>query len=73
MKSIAKAIYFTYQWLIAGPIFVAVTFLTAIFTAIGSLTGNKDFWGYYPTRLPPALLGKIHLRHISYADKSLGT
>ena len=48
MKSIAKAIYFTYQWLIAGPIFVAVTFLTAIFTAIGSLTGNKDFWGYYP-------------------------
>ena len=48
MKKITKALYFIYQWLIAGPIFVVVTFLTAIVTAIGSLTGNKDFWGYYP-------------------------
>ncbi len=67
MKSIAKAIYFTYQWLIAGPIFVAVTFLTAIFNRISDR--KQRFLGL----LPPALLGKIHLRHISYADKSLGT
>lgn len=48
MKNIGKALYFTYQWLIAGPIFVVATFLTAIITAVGSLLGNKDFWGYYP-------------------------
>ncbi len=48
MKSVVKALYFVYQWLIAGPIFVVVTFITAIITAIGSLIGNKDFWGYYP-------------------------
>lgn len=48
MKNIGKALYFIYQWLIAGPIFVVATFLTAIITAVGSLLGNKDFWGYYP-------------------------
>lgn len=48
MKAILKAIYFIYQWLIAGPIFVAATFITALITAAGSSIGNKDFWGYYP-------------------------
>lgn len=50
MKIIAKILYFIYQWLIAGPVFVVVTFITAIITAVGSLVGNKNFWGYYPPR-----------------------
>lgn len=43
-----KILYFIYQWIIAGPIFIVATFLTAIITAIGSIVGNPDFWGYWP-------------------------
>lgn len=50
-KKLHKILYFFYQWFIAGPIFVAATFLTAIVTAIGSMIGNRDFWGYYPPRI----------------------
>lgn len=50
-KKFLKILYFFYQWFIAGPIFVVATFLTAIVTAIGSLVGNRDFWGYYPPRI----------------------
>lgn len=43
-----KILYFIYQWLIAGPIFVLATIITALVTIIGSTIGNKDYWGYYP-------------------------
>ena len=45
-----KILYLLYQWLIAAPIFVIVTFFTAIITIIGSLVGTH-FWGYYPAHL----------------------
>ncbi|MDE6576913.1 MAG: 1-acyl-sn-glycerol-3-phosphate acyltransferase [Muribaculaceae bacterium] len=45
-----KILYRLYQWLIAGPIFVVVTFFTAIITILGSLVGTH-FWGYYPAHL----------------------
>ncbi len=45
-----KVVYFLYQWLIAAPIFVVVTFFTAIITILGSLAGTH-FWGYYPAHL----------------------
>lgn len=48
MKAFGKSLYFIYQWLIAGPIFLVVTIITAIITAVGSMLGNRDFWGYYP-------------------------
>lgn len=48
MNNIIKPFYFIYQWLIAGPIFIVVTVITAIITAVGSTLGNKDFWGYWP-------------------------
>ncbi|MDE6072202.1 MAG: 1-acyl-sn-glycerol-3-phosphate acyltransferase [Muribaculaceae bacterium] len=48
MKIILKGLYFIYQWLIAGPLFLVATILASIITAIGSTLGNKDFWGYYP-------------------------
>jgi len=41
-------IYRIYQWLIAAPIFIVATFITAIITAVGCLLGNAEFWGYYP-------------------------
>lgn len=41
-------LYRLYQWLIAAPLFIVITFITAIVTAAGSLLGNPDFWGYYP-------------------------
>ena len=40
--------YRIYQWLIAAPIFIIATFITALVTSIGCLLGNGNFWGYYP-------------------------
>lgn len=53
-----KILYFLYQWLIAGPIFVVATIITALVTIIGSTIGNKDYWGYYP----PALWSRFTCR-----------
>lgn len=50
MKKILRGIYLLYQWLIAGPIFVVATFITAMITGVGSMIGNKDFWGYWPPK-----------------------
>lgn len=46
-----KVLYRIYQWLIAGPIFIVVTFITAIITSVGSLLSGKHFWGYYPAHI----------------------
>ncbi|MDE6298959.1 MAG: 1-acyl-sn-glycerol-3-phosphate acyltransferase, partial [Muribaculaceae bacterium] len=43
-------LYRVYQWLIAAPIFVVVTFITAIITIVGCCTGTH-FWGYYPAHI----------------------
>ena len=43
-----KALFFLYQWLIAGPILLVLTAITAIITSLGSMWGNRDFWGYWP-------------------------
>lgn len=37
-----------YQYLIAGPILLVLTILTAITTIIGCTFGKGDFWGYWP-------------------------
>lgn len=50
MNKLLRPLYFIYQWFIAGPIFVVATFITAIITAIGSMIGNRDFWGYWPPK-----------------------
>lgn len=44
-------IYRIYQWLIAGPILLVLTILTALITILGAFIGNPDFWGYYTPRL----------------------
>ena len=43
-----KILYPIYQWLIAGPLFIVATFITALTTSVGCLLFNGDFWGYWP-------------------------
>lgn len=43
-----KILLFIYQWLIAMPILLIATVLTAILTALGSICGFDKWWGYYP-------------------------
>lgn len=43
-----KVLYFLYHWLIAVPVFVVLTALTAITTSIGSILCSVDFFGYWP-------------------------
>lgn len=46
-----RPLYLIYEYLIAGPIFIIATFITAIITFVGSFLGNRDFWGYYPPKI----------------------
>lgn len=51
MRKILRFLYLIYEYLIAGPIFVVATLLTATVTIIGSLLFKKDFWGYWPPHI----------------------
>lgn len=46
-----RTFFFLYQWLIAAPIFVVATFITAIVTIIATAGGRTRFWGYWPAHL----------------------
>ena len=46
-----RIITFLYQWLIAMPILLILTILTALTTLIGCRLGNGNFWGYYPAHI----------------------
>lgn len=48
---ILRALYLFYQFLIAGPIFLVATLLTAAITLIGTAIGSRDFWGYWPAHI----------------------
>lgn len=43
-----KFLYWIYHWLIAVPIFLVLTAITAIITSIGSIFFSVDFFGYWP-------------------------
>ena len=43
-----RALYLAYQWLIAVPILVVLTAITAIVTIIMTAICGNHFWGYYP-------------------------
>jgi 1-acyl-sn-glycerol-3-phosphate acyltransferase len=45
-----KFLFHIYQWLIAAPILLALTIITAILTILGGLF-NSDWWGYYPPKI----------------------
>ncbi|MBQ2518681.1 MAG: 1-acyl-sn-glycerol-3-phosphate acyltransferase, partial [Bacteroidaceae bacterium] len=46
-----KYLYRTYQLLVAAPILVLATVLTALVTIVGCTVGSAHFWGYYPPML----------------------
>ena len=71
---IMKYIYRIYQIVIALPIIIVLTLLTAITTSVGCMVGNGHFWGYYPPViwskwvlkvlfLPVKVTGRENLKH----------
>ena len=40
-----------YLIFIAGPIFIVITFLTAVITIIATAVGGNRFWGYWPAHI----------------------
>lgn len=64
MSKILKALYFIYQWLIAGPVFLVLTILASLLTAVGSLLGGKRFWGYWPAHIWARLTCIIFLMRV---------
>lgn len=72
--SIMNYIYRLYQIVIALPIILVLTLLTAITTSVGCILGNGHFWGYYPPViwstwvlkvlfLPVKVIGRENLKH----------
>ena len=67
-----KYLYRIYQLLVAVPVTILMTILTAIEVGLGTTFGNGHFWGYYPGRwwarvitraflLPVKVEGREHL------------
>lgn len=46
-----KFLYAIYHWLIAFPIFIVLTAITASTTSIGSILFSKNFFGYWPPHI----------------------
>lgn len=46
-----RILYFLYVIIIALPIFLVLTILTALITMLGCLIGSPKFWGYHPGKL----------------------
>lgn len=46
-----KYLFWGYQWLIAAPIFIVLTFLTAVITIIMTAVAGDRFWGYWPAHI----------------------
>lgn len=46
-----RFLYIVYQICIGLPIFLVLTFLTAVTTTVGCWLGNGHFWGYYPGKI----------------------
>ena len=64
-----KFLYFIYHWLIAVPIFVVLTALTAITTSIGSILFSVDFFGYWPPHYWAKLTCWIFLIRVKVVGK----
>ena len=69
-----KYLYRIYQIVIALPIIIFLTLLTALTTSVGCILGNGHFWGYYPPVigskwvlgvlfLPVKVTGRENLKH----------
>ncbi|MDE7181108.1 MAG: 1-acyl-sn-glycerol-3-phosphate acyltransferase [Muribaculaceae bacterium] len=69
MKKLLRLPYLIYQYLIAGPIFVIATLLTAIITIIGCTLGNQNFWGYWPAHIWSRFTCMIFLMRIEVVGR----
>ena len=63
-----KYIYRIYQIIIALPVIIILTALTAIVTSIGCTLGNGHFWGYYP----PVIWSRLVLKVLFIPVKVVG-
>lgn len=45
-----RTIIFLYQWIILAPIFIILTFITAVIVIVFSLIFGNRYWGYYPPK-----------------------
>ena len=43
-----RVLYLVYLWLIAVPVFLVLTALTAVTTIVGCLLGGERIFSYYP-------------------------
>ena len=68
-----RYLYYIWQLLIAAPIILLSSILTALFVTIGCTLGNGHFWGYWPAHwwgkviirvllLPVKIEGREHLQ-----------
>lgn len=48
MKKVGRFLYIMYEILVAAPIFVVITMLTALITMLGCSMGKQSWWGYWP-------------------------
>lgn len=46
-----KILFRIYQWVIAAPILLILTILTALITIIMASLCGTHFWGYYPAHI----------------------
>lgn len=69
MKKILRFLYLIYEYLIAGPIFVVSTFITALITMIGCALGNQSFWGYWPAHIWSRFTCRIFLMKIEVTGR----
>lgn len=64
-----KFLYLIYHWLIAVPLFIIATAITAITTSIGSILGKVDFWGYWPAHYWSKFSCWVFLIHVKVIGK----
>lgn len=69
MKTILRPFYLIYQYLIAVPIFILATLLTAIVTGIGCTLGSTDFWGYWPPHIWSRFTCRLFLMRIKVVGR----
>lgn len=50
-RTFLQKLFLVYQWVIAAPIFLLATFLTALVTMIATSISGTHFWGYYPAHI----------------------
>ena len=56
-----KYVYRLYQIIIALPLALVATVLTAVFTSVGCILSDGHFWGYYPGHLWSRIMVRIFL------------